>query len=55
MFSPELAADLANVLAAPPLDEAYDQVKAVMVCRTSDSESSRLGQLLTTEEFEERR
>lgn len=51
----ELVNELGDALAVPPTpDTAYDQLKAAILRRTTDSESSRLRQLLSAEELGDR-
>lgn len=51
----ELVDELDDVLSLPPPEDAYDNLKATILRRTSESEGSRLRQLLTTEELGDRR
>lgn len=43
------------MLAAPPPPNAYDHLKATILARTTESESSRLRQLLNAQELGDRR
>lgn len=52
---PELADQIDDVLAAPPPPDAYDHLKATILARTTESESTRLRQLLHSEELGDRR
>lgn len=52
---PELADEIDDVLAAPPPPNAYDHLKATILARTTESENSRLRQLLNAEELGDRR
>lgn len=51
----ELVDELSDLLIAPPPSDAYDNIKNAILRRTTDSESSRLHQLLNTEELGDRR
>lgn len=50
-----LVEELGDFLATPPSADAYDQFKAVLLRRTTESESSRLRQLLNPDELGDRR
>lgn len=52
---PDIADELDDVLAATPPADAYDQLKAAILVRKSESTSSRLQRLLTTEELGDQR
>lgn len=51
----DVAAQLVDVLAAPPAQNPYDALQAAILDRTTASERQRLQQLLTTEELGDRR
>lgn len=52
---PELADELDDILAMPPPDDAFDHLKRTILARKTESETSRLQQLLNTEELGDRR
>ncbi|XP_042150251.1 uncharacterized protein LOC121838220 [Ixodes scapularis] len=52
---PEVADELDDVLASPPPDDAYNYIKRTILARKTESEASRLQQLLNTEELGDRR
>ncbi|CAN7952147.1 unnamed protein product, partial [Ixodes pacificus] len=52
---PELADELGDILAVPPPDDAFDHLKRTILARKTESETSRLHQLLNTEELGDRR
>ncbi|KAH8023893.1 hypothetical protein HPB51_018874 [Rhipicephalus microplus] len=52
---PDVADDLADILASPHLSHPYDTLKALIIFRKSESESSRLQQLITATELGDRR
>lgn len=52
---PDIADELDDVLAATPPADAYDQLKAAILLRKSESTTSRLQRLLTTEELGDQR
>ncbi|KAM7293100.1 hypothetical protein ISCGN_026230 [Ixodes scapularis] len=52
---PDIADELDDVLAATPPADAYDQLKAAILLRKSESTTSRLQRLLTTDELGDQR
>ncbi|KAH6931302.1 hypothetical protein HPB50_023501 [Hyalomma asiaticum] len=54
-FSPEVAQEVAEVIAAPLNDAPYQRLKQRILDRTTTSESAPLRHLLTSEEFGDRR
>ncbi|KAM7284534.1 uncharacterized protein ISCGN_001628 [Ixodes scapularis] len=52
---PEVADELDDVLASPPPHDAYDYIKRTILAGKTESEASRLQQLLNTEELGDRR
>ncbi|KAM7303398.1 hypothetical protein ISCGN_013356 [Ixodes scapularis] len=52
---PDIADELDDVLTATPPADAYDQLKAAILLRMSESITSRLQRLLTTEELGDQR
>ncbi|KAH8019641.1 hypothetical protein HPB51_020446 [Rhipicephalus microplus] len=52
---PDVADDLADILASPHLTHPYDTLKAAIISRKSESEHSRLQQLITATELGDRR
>ncbi|KAH8026523.1 hypothetical protein HPB51_021135 [Rhipicephalus microplus] len=52
---PDLADDLADILASPRPSHPYDTLKAAIISRKSESEHSRLQQLITATELGDRR
>ncbi|KAH8029291.1 hypothetical protein HPB51_025001 [Rhipicephalus microplus] len=52
---PDVADDLANILASPHPSHPYDTLKAAIISRKSESEHSRLQQLITATELGDRR
>ncbi|KAH6945504.1 hypothetical protein HPB50_008794 [Hyalomma asiaticum] len=54
-LSPEVAQEVADVIAAPLNDAAYQRLKQSILDRTTTSESARLKHLLTSEELCDRR
>ncbi|KAM7300185.1 uncharacterized protein ISCGN_020749 [Ixodes scapularis] len=52
---PDIADELDDVLATTPPADAYDQLKAAILLRKSESTTSRLQRLLTTEELGDQR
>ncbi|KAH6939388.1 hypothetical protein HPB50_017748 [Hyalomma asiaticum] len=54
-LSPEVAQEVADVIAAPLNDALYQRLKQSILDRTTTSESARLRHLLTTEELGDRR
>ncbi|KAH6930620.1 hypothetical protein HPB50_015568 [Hyalomma asiaticum] len=54
-LSPEVAQEVADVIAAPLNDAPYQRLKQSILDRTTTSESARLRHLLTSEELGDRR
>ncbi|KAH7938820.1 hypothetical protein HPB52_000763 [Rhipicephalus sanguineus] len=52
---PDVADDLADILASPHPSHPYDTLKAAIISRKSESEHSRLQQLITATELGDRR
>ncbi|KAH8008680.1 hypothetical protein HPB51_000710 [Rhipicephalus microplus] len=52
---PDVADDLADILASPHPSHPYDTLKATIISRKSESEHSRLQQLITAAELGDRR
>ncbi|KAH8034268.1 hypothetical protein HPB51_022094 [Rhipicephalus microplus] len=52
---PDVADDLADILASPHLSHPYDTLQAAIISRKSESEHSRLQQLITATELGDRR
>ncbi|KAH8020279.1 hypothetical protein HPB51_025799 [Rhipicephalus microplus] len=52
---PDVADDLADILASPHPSHPYDTLKAAIISRKSESELSRLQQLITATELGDRR
>ncbi|KAH8010005.1 hypothetical protein HPB51_024355 [Rhipicephalus microplus] len=52
---PDVADDLADILASPHPSHSYDTLKAAIISRKSESEHSRLQQLITATELGDRR
>lgn len=54
-LSPEFAAEIRDLILAPPDDDPYDELRAQLIKRTAASEQRRLQQLFNTEELGDRK
>lgn len=54
-LTPEVAAEVREVLMNPPAEEAYKKLKEELISRTTKSTQARIKQLLTSEELDGRK